>query len=285
MNTIRLIREVTAPSGRGPGNGQYALQRALRRRAPAWLKIGGALGDNEIPWFWSWEDRPAAALCAQAGRPFVAGPNVLFDDSRRPCRSPGERELCNAASCRLLFTESRWYAELIRQHLGPSNRAPVVLWPYPIDPKPDGPIEPAQYDLLIYLKNGRFGRLPEHLHDRYARCLVVRYGRYRRRRFWEAARRSRCCCYLADDDRGPLALAEILLSGCPAVGLPTGAPFIRQGRTGILLDRLSVTDCVEAIEDCLEFDRDHVAALAAEQFDTGRIVDTVVRALDQARTS
>ena len=82
-----------------------------------------------------------------------------------------------------------------------------------------------------------------------------------------------------------MALAEILLSGCPAVGLPTGAPFIRQGRTGILLDRLSVTDCVEAIEDCLEFDRDHVAALAAEQFDTGRIVDTVVRALDQARTS
>jgi len=283
MHTIRLIREVTAPSGRGPGNGQYALQRALRRRAPAWLKIGGPLEDNDIPWFWSWEDRPAAVMCAHVGRPFVAGPNVLFDDSRRPCRSPGERELCNAVSCRLLFTESRWYADLIRQNLGPRNRAPIVLWPYPIDPKPDGPVEPAQHDLLIYVKNGRFGRLLEHLHDHYARCLVVRYGRYRRRRFWEAARRAGCCCYLADDDRGPLALAEILLCGCPAVGLPSGAPFIRQGRTGILLERLTVSDCIEAIEDCLEFDRRHVAALAAEQFDTGRIVDTVVRALNQAR--
>ena len=106
MPTIRLIREVTAPSGRGPGNGQFALQRALRQRAPRWLKIGGILHEAEIPWFWCWEDREAAAMCARTGRPFVAGPNILFDDSRHPCRSAAERDICDAASCLLLFTKS-----------------------------------------------------------------------------------------------------------------------------------------------------------------------------------
>ncbi len=39
-------------------------------------------------------------------------------------------------------------------------RAPIVLWPYPIDPLPGGPL-PPRYDLLIYEKSG-FGRaLPE----------------------------------------------------------------------------------------------------------------------------
>ena len=117
---------------------------------------------------------------------------------------------------------------------------------------------------------------------RYRRVRIVRYGHYRRRRLGQLARRSRCCVYLADDDRGPLALAEILLSGCPTVGLPTGAPFVRQGRTGILLERFSVPGCVEAIEDCLEFHREAVAAVAAEQFDTGRIAGVVLDALEEA---
>ena len=34
MATIRLIRAVPAPTGRGPGNGQFALQRALRQLRP-----------------------------------------------------------------------------------------------------------------------------------------------------------------------------------------------------------------------------------------------------------
>ena len=151
MPSIRLIREVSAPRGAGPFNGQYALQKALRRAAPAWLKIGGALRDGEIPWFWCWEDREVAAMAAATGRPFVVGPNVLFEDSRRPCRLDGQRAVCNAASCRLMFTESAWYRELIDAHRGPANRAPIVLWPYPIVPRPGGPLS-AEYDLLIYVK-------------------------------------------------------------------------------------------------------------------------------------
>ena len=106
MNNIRLIRCVPSPTGSGPGNGQYALQKALRRYAPDWLKIGGSLRRGEIPWFWCWEDREVAAMCAQAGEAFVAGPNILFAESSHPCRIAAEREICNAASCRLLFTKS-----------------------------------------------------------------------------------------------------------------------------------------------------------------------------------
>ena len=99
--------------GRGPGNGQYALQKALRQYGPPWLTIGGGLRRGEIPWFWCWEDREVAASCARVGTPFVAGPNILFANSRAPCRFEAERAICNAASCRLLFTESEWYRRLI----------------------------------------------------------------------------------------------------------------------------------------------------------------------------
>jgi len=279
---VRLIRAVTVAGCSGPRNGQYALQKALAARRPEWLAIGGALEADEIPWFWCWLDRPAAALCARTGRPFVAGPNVLFDSSRFPGAGAGEREVLEAAGCRLLFTESEWYRRLIDRHRGSQNRAPIVLWPYPIDPKPAGPVCPPEHDLLLYVKTARFAGLAAALGRRYRRTRRVRYGRYRRERLWQLARRSRCCLYLSDDDRGPLALAEILLSGCPAVGLPGGAPFVQQGRTGILLDRFSVGGCVEAIENCLEFHRDEVAALAAEQFDTHGIVEVVLGALHQA---
>ena len=275
------MRRVERPDGRGPGNGQYALQKALRGRNLDWLRIGGRLRPDEIPWFWCWSDRPAAAAYARRGRPFIAGPNVLFDNSRAPGAGRGEREVLNAPSCQLLFTESEWYRRLIERHRGPQNRAPIVIWPYPIDPKPDGPISRAEYDVLIYVKSGRFPGLVAEVQRRYARSRIVRYGHYHRERLWQLARRSRCCLYLSDDDRGPLALAEILLSGCPTVGLPTGAPFVQQGRTGIRLDQLATASCVEAIENCFEFHRHHVAALAAEQFDTGRIVHVIVEALSR----
>jgi len=279
--TIRLIRRVTRPGGSGPQNGQYALQKALRLVCPQWLRIGGTLRDGEIPWFWCWEDRDAAAMCAAVGKPFIAGPNVLFDHSRWPCRAPGEREICRAASCRLLFTESAWYRDLIEQHRGPQNRAPIVLWPYPIDPKPGGPL-PAEYDLLIYAK-GRYRRgLVARLMRTFRRSRLLIYGRYVRAELFEAARRSRCCLYLSTDDRGPLALAEILLSGCPSIGVPTGAPFIQPGRTGLLLDRFRRQACVDAVGTCHGLDRRAVAAVAAEQFDTARIVGTVLRALQAA---
>ncbi|MGQ9592018.1 MAG: glycosyltransferase [Planctomycetota bacterium] len=182
-----------------------------------------------------------------------------------------------------MFTESAWYRELILRHRGAQNRAPLVLWPYPIDPPPPGPADPARWDLCIYVKNGSFPGLVEQMQARYRQTRVVRYGQYQRRELWEIARHARCCLYLADDDRGPLALAEILLCGCPTVGLPTGAPFVQPGRTGLLLRHADVRACVDAVEDCLEWDRHKVAALAAWQFDTRRIVDTVLGALESAR--
>ncbi|MGD0897973.1 MAG: hypothetical protein ABR915_09050 [Thermoguttaceae bacterium] len=278
MPTIRLIREVRAPSGRGPGNGQYALQRAIRASAPEWLKIGGPLRDGDIPWFWSWEDREPAALCARTARPLVAGPNILFADSRHPCGIEAEREICRAASCRLLFTESPWYRDLIHRHLGPANHAPIVVWPYPIDPRPGNPL-PAEYDLLIYEKSGVCREVIDALCRLWPRSVRLRYGRYRREHLFEAARRSRCCLYCSDDDRGPLALAEILLTGCPAIGLPTGAPFVQDGRTGVLLPRFETEACRQAVALCHGLDRREVAAHAVGQFDTATIVATIVQSL------
>jgi hypothetical protein len=205
MQSVRLIREVNQPLGRGPWNGQYALQKALRRRSPEWLRIGGVLLEDEIAWFWCWLDRDAAAAHAMARRPFIAGPNVLFENSFRACRIPAERQICNASSCRLLFTESAWYHDLIEKHRGTENRAPIVLWPYPIDPRPGGPLA-AKYDLLIYAKGGHHADLIDRLRRRYPRSRLVIYGQYRREELFEIARRSCCCAYLSEDDRGPLAL-------------------------------------------------------------------------------
>ncbi|NQU26032.1 MAG: hypothetical protein HQ567_32500 [Candidatus Nealsonbacteria bacterium] len=278
MPRIRLLREVTGLGACGPVNGQYALQKALRARLPDWLAIGGRLGDGEIPWIWSWEDRHVAVACAQLGQPFIVGPNVLFADSRRPCQTPSEQVICRATSCRLMFTESAWYRDLIELHRGRRNRAPIVVWPYPIDPTPRGP-KPAQYDLLIYAKSGYDEPLIRLLRRRFPRTYVLHYRRFTRPLLWSVARHSRCCLYLSDDDRGPLALAEILLSGCPAIGLPTGAPFIRHGTTGVTITDFTPQTCIDAVTRCHGFDRRHVSTLATEQFDTKRIVDTILTTL------
>ena len=63
-------------------------------------------------------------------------------------------------------------------------------------------------------------------------AVVLQRPAYRRVELFEAACRSRACAYLADDDHGPLALQEILLAGCPTVGVRTGASFVRHGETG-----------------------------------------------------
>jgi hypothetical protein len=278
---LRLIRKVTHPGDSGPWNGQYALQRALRARGCDWLAIGGRLRDDDVAWIWCWKDRDVAAALAAVGRPLVLGPNVLFENSRRPCGLAVERELCDAASCRLMCTESAWYAELIEQHRGPRNRAPIVVWPYPIEPKPGGPL-PARHDLLIYAKSGHDPSLIERLTRAMPRSIVLRYGQFRREELYEAARWSRCCAYLSDDDRGPLALAEILLAGCPTVGVPRGAPFIAPGRTGVYVERFEPETLLAAIERCAVLQRESVARAAAEQFDTERIVDVVLRSLAMA---
>jgi hypothetical protein len=220
---------------------------------------------------------------ARQGRPLVQGPNTLFLSSTRPRADALEAALLDTPQCCLIFTESEWYCRLILQRRGPQNRAPVVLWPYPIHPQPAGPVQPPQHDLLVYVKNGRFPGLVECLQARYPRSVVIRYGQYRQHELWEAARRCRTCCYLADDDRGPLALAEILLCGCPVAGLPTGAPFIRPGVTGAVVRSLVPHAWLEAVETCRGLDREEVATRARQEFDCDRIADIVLAALDQAR--
>ena len=85
---------------------------------------------------------------------------------------------------------------------------------------------------------GRAAPLLEHLAEAFPRHVQIHYRRYRREELSEAARRSRACAYLADDDHGPLAMQEILLAGCPTVGVRTGASFVRHGETGIVVERL-----------------------------------------------
>lgn len=277
MKTIRIIRAVDQPAGNGPRNGQYALQRALRANNVRWLKIGGVLQPEEIPWVWSWKDWALALECNAEGRPFVLGPNVLFCDSRKPCQHLHERSLCDAGHCRLMFTESAWYLRLIERHRGPRNRAPVALWSYPIEPKPGPPLE-ADYDLLIYAKSGYSEALIAELQGRWPRSVLLRYRGFERRDLFAAARRSRASVYLSDDDRGPLALLEIMMAGCPAVGIERGAPFIVPG-LGWRTKTLEAGELLSAVGVCHGLDRLAVARLARMAYSTERTVDTVLAAL------
>lgn len=172
------------------------------------------------------------------------------------------------------------------------------MWPYPIDPWPGEPL-PDEYDLLIYAKNGNRPQLLEHLAEAFPRHIQIHYGHYRREQLFEAARRSRACAYLADDDHGPLALQEILLAGCPIVGVSTGASFVQTAKTGVLVERLPPgQQCVETDEDnralasfmeaigwAQAMDRTDVRCRAAEDFDTRRIADRVLYALADSRTA
>ncbi len=133
----------------------------------------------KLPWFWSWQDRAAAVRWAQSGRPFVQGPNMVFLWSRRPRVDRLECELLDRPECRLTFTESEWYRQLILAHRGPENRSPVVVWPYPIFPVPPGPVEPPEYNVLVYLKNDRFPGVAEAIwrrFDRVARSATAGIG-------------------------------------------------------------------------------------------------------------
>lgn len=153
-----------------------------------------------------------------------------------------------------------------------------------------------QYDLLIYAKNGNRPQLLEHLAELYPRHIQIHYGKYKREELFAAARRSRACAYLADDDHGPLALQEILLAGCPTVGVRTGAPFIEHGVTGYFVDRLppgkdgakSDQDkaCLKHFVDCLteaqDLMRNQARTNSVSAFSTTSIVDTLLESLEIA---
>jgi hypothetical protein len=139
--------------------------------------------------------------------------------------------------------------------------------------------------------------LLEHLAEVFPRHIQIHYGRYQREELFEAARRSRACAYLADDDHGPLALQEILLAGCPTVGVCTGAAFVGRGEMGVLVDRLPPgRQCVgsdsdeialeaylEAVSQAQEMDRNSIRAAAARRFSPEHIVNSISTVLEQAR--
>jgi hypothetical protein len=279
----------------------YALQKELPKRIKDgldWLSIKSLpASDGALPWFWHWDDRRYAVWWDSEGRPFVQGPNMLFTYSGKPRIDAEERGLLDAANCRAMFCHSDWYRDLIARNRGPANTAPIVTWSYPIDPWPGEPL-PDEYDLLIYSKNGHRPGLLEHLCEVFPRHVVLHYGQYRREQLFAAARRSRACAYLADDDHGPLALEEILLAGCPTVGVRTGAPFIRDCVTGVIVDRLPPgAKCIKndadeatlaaylgAIHQTQSLERGWVRAKAEEQFDKCTVVDLVISAIVAVRT-
>lgn len=297
---VELIGPVHAPGGNGPTNGMFALQKELRKRIAAgldWLTIKSLpVSKGALPWFWHWDDRRYAAWWDAEGLPFVQGPNMLFTNSATPRIDREECALLDAANCLAMFCHSEWYRDLIAKHRGPANQSPIVMWPYPIDPLPGEPL-PDKYDLLIYAKNGHRPQLLEHLAEIFPRHIQIHYGRYQREELFEAARRSRACAYLADDDHGPLALQEILLAGCPTVGVRTGAPFVRDGETGYLLERLppgrkcvssadderALAAYVDVIGQATFLDRQKVRADVMARFGMASVVDSVVAVIDEIR--
>jgi hypothetical protein len=276
-----MIREVQEPAANGPANAIYALQRALRQEAPSWLSIGGRLAKDEIPWFWSSVDKPLAVHCENERIPYVLGPCVLFADSRMPGVDPTERKLLSGRHCLGMVTESHWYAELIHSNLRPSSGAAVTAIPCTVWPMPDGP-KNFTHDLLVFRKSGHTDELVERLKAAMS-CVVLTYGSFKREQLYEAARPSRACVYLSDDDRGPQALAEILLAGCPAVGIPRGAPWIVNGVTGQLVESLEFEQIVDALKVCHVMPRNRVRSHAMQLFNPREVADQYIRFLDSIR--
>ena len=275
---IRLMRAVDAPDGHGPRNGMWALQRALSRVKPPWLEIGGDLQYGEIPWFWCWADGIYIEHFATRRWPFVVGPCVLFNNPDSPGERAYERAVLDTPSCLCHFTETPWYADLITAHCT-ANKAPIVLWPFPIEPMPLGPTD-TQWDILLYVKHrSLLSHLPSN--DWFnSRVKTIFYGEYKREELSDAARRSKCCLYLSESDRGPLALEEILLSGCPSVGLPRGAPWIEDGKSGFLIRNWG--EAQRVLQHAQWLDRNRVREWALRRFDTKTTVNTILEALVSA---
>jgi hypothetical protein len=289
---IELIGPINSSAGNGPSNGMSALQAEFKKiinQGLNWFSIKTTPSDNSIPWYWYFENRLAAI---SHNGPFIQGPNMLFLYSGKPRIDAYECALLDAANCQAMFCHTEWYRSLISKNRKSTNKSDIILWPYPIDPWPDGPSY-YKYDLLIYEKNGNHPQLIEHLAEIFPNHIQIHYGKYRREQLFEAARHSRVCAYLADDDHGPLALQEILLSGCPVVGVRTGAPFILHGITGVVVDRLppgrqriqcdndkiALSSYIDAIDIAHGIDRCLVRTIASDQFNTDKIVDFILTTL------
>lgn len=278
MPSIRLVRPTLNMGVRGPGRGSFALHFALRVADLPWLHLGGQLQDDEIPWVWSWQDKSLAVHCEQIHRPYIIGPNVLYDNSSLPGCARHEPELMKGRHCALMFTESPWYARLLRATTW-NKQVPIAIFSYPIDPQPEGPL-PAKYDLLIYLKDKSLGRLAMEILDVWRNSNIVVYGAYDREEMVELARQSRAGCYLSSDDRGPLALAEIMLAGCPAVGIERGAPWVLEQGLGVQVKELTKLLLCESVERAMMLNRDDVRETALQRFSTEKTVNDIRVALE-----
>jgi hypothetical protein len=299
---VQLIRPVLAPGSDGVTNGMYALQRALHKRINNgldWLEIKSLPADRgALAWFWHYSDRPYANWWNDQGQPFVQGPNMLFLNSNRPRIDLDECRLLDAMNCQGMICHSAWYRDLIMLHRGAGNAATVTTCPYPIDPDPGEPL-PTEYDLLIYSKNGYRPQLLEYLAERFPRNAVFHYGSFKRQALYDAARRSRACAYLADNDHGPVALGEILMAGCPAVGVKTGAAFVRDGITGVMVDRLppgpkhfqraddstTLKQFCAAVNVAQGMSRSSVREAAMGEFGADQVSARILDFLDEARGS
>ena len=220
----------------------FALQRALRKVRPAWLHVGGPLA------------RRRDALVLVLGGPhrgvrLRGGGSAVCD---RP--EHAVRQLDDAV-------RRGWRAGIVQRRKLPAAIHRIGL----VSRLDSGPLRPghAGADRALALPDpsvaGRPAKAPLRFADlreewflpraapptarRWPASVRVRYGKYRRERLIELARRSRACVYLSDCDRGPLALAEILLAGCPAVGVPCGAPWIGSGQTGVQVQTLDFPRC------------------------------------------
>jgi hypothetical protein len=233
-------------------------------------------------WVWCWLDIDIALDRIARSRPVVVGPNVLFAWSGNPGGARGEREILDSRHCPLIMCHSQWYAELIRRHVGADNGARIAQWPYPVSPIPDVPVR-AEYDVLVFDKMAGARRdLEDALGARFPTTMVIRYGAFERFTLYEIARRSRCCVYLCEDESGGLATSEIMMAGCPVVGIERGAPFAADP-IGVRIARLDIELIESAVRACHRLDRRDVRSYALALFDAVAIAEAVVRELDRAR--
>ena len=186
----------------------------------------------------------------------------------------------DAPSVLLSITESNWYADLLRGTCR-GNKAPILVVPYPIYPRPEGPL-PIEHDVLLYVKNtpefmGAFNAIRR---GGWKNTAMVTYGHYRRDDMIDLARRSRACVYCSTDDRGPLAGAEIALAGCPLIGIPHGCPWASIPGLGVEIPNFSRQNIQQGLERAVQMNRTKVREAALAFWDPDRIVKIILDALE-----
>jgi hypothetical protein len=230
---------------------------------------------------WSYEDAKIAVACETLGLPYVCGPNVLFNNSRKPGFTPDERELLGGKNCVLAFTESAWYAELIRESCPTQPGLPIAIFRYPIDPPVPEP-KRIEWDVLLYLKDNRLANAVLDMKDLpWKKSKIIVYGRYERKELIYTAQRSRCCLYVCTDDRGPLGAAEIALAGCPLVGIERGCPWVTNPAIGVRLTTFHREQVIAGYLRAIKMRRGEVKAAAEEFFSTAATVRTILEYLEK----